>query len=241
MGAGIKGTSNSVSILGTEFARTSSQAQSLGQNVQSGSQDLADMGEAAEGTTVNLSTVARGISSVSSLGLGLTTLAGDFGLVNSQATKRMRTGLAMVTVIGEFARFINVSTVLTSGHAAVVALDTTTQQSNSIATIASSAAHKVYASACGIATAAENALNISHATFLALTGVGIAVIIAAAAAMAYFASQMNSATSSVQNFNSATAETPGRTKSIQRAGEAALTSSRGSHEDEAVLYRRGIE
>ncbi|MBT0160844.1 hypothetical protein G4O51_12765 [Candidatus Bathyarchaeota archaeon A05DMB-2] len=65
-------------------------------------------------------------------------------------------------------------------------------------------AQKVYAVACWIATAAQNALNISYATFLALTGVGIAVIVAAAAAMWYFTSQMNAATASVNQFNEAT-------------------------------------
>jgi hypothetical protein len=71
-------------------------------------------------------------------------------------------------------------------------------------------------------------LNISQATFLALTGVGIAVIIAAAAAVAYFASQMNSATTSVQNFNSAATNTTTNMTSISRAGEQAL-------------YRQGVE
>jgi len=79
-----------------------------------------------------------------------------------------------------------------------------------------------------IATVVQNALNISHATFLALTGVGIGVIIAAAAAMAYFASQMNAATSSVENFNAVAAETPARSKGIIRAGEE-------------EMYRRGVE
>jgi hypothetical protein len=44
-------------------------------------------------------------------------------------------------------------------------------------------AQKVYSAACWVATAESNALNISYRTFLALTGVGIAVIVAAAAAM----------------------------------------------------------
>ena len=92
----------------------------------------------------------------------------------------------------------------------------------------SAVAHGVYAAASWVATAAQNALNISYGTFLALTGVGIAVIVAAAAAMWSFANSMNAATSSVQNFNSAAAETPAHTRSIQRAGEA-------------ELYRRGIE
>ena len=78
------------------------------------------------------------------------------------------------------------------------------------------------------ATVARTALNISFATFLALTGVGIAVIVAAAAAMYGFANSMNSATASVQNFNASAADTPTRSRSITRAGE-----------DE--LYRRGVE
>jgi uncharacterized membrane protein YvbJ len=89
-------------------------------------------------------------------------------------------------------------------------------------------AQKIYTVACSIATAAQNALNISYATFLALTGVGIAVIVAAAAAMWYFSTQMNSATASVQSFNEAVAEAPTRTRSITRTGEE-------------ELYRRGVE
>jgi hypothetical protein len=103
-------------------------------------------------------------------------------------------------------------------------------------------AQKVYSAACWIATAAQNALNISYGTFLALTGVGIAVIIAAAAAMAYFTSNMNNATASVQNFNSTTAETPTHTRSIQRAGESVVTSgSRSGSYSDASFYRRGVE
>lgn len=83
-------------------------------------------------------------------------------------------------------------------------------------------AQKVYAAACWIATAAQNAFNISFAAGLALTGVGIGVIIAAAAAIAHFASQMNAATSSVRDYNTAMSESPGYTRSIQRAGEDEL-------------------
>ncbi|MGB9672229.1 MAG: hypothetical protein ACPLZY_03690, partial [Candidatus Norongarragalinales archaeon] len=64
--------------------------------------------------------------------------------------------------------------------------------------------------------------------FLALTGVGVAVIIAAAAAMWHFASQMNAAAASVQSFNEAAAELPEGSRSIRRAGEE-------------ELYRRGVE
>jgi hypothetical protein len=54
------------------------------------------------------------------------------------------------------------------------------------------------------------------------------VIIAAAAAVAYFASQMNAATASVQSFNEAAAELPEKSRSIRRAGEE-------------EFYRRGVE
>jgi hypothetical protein len=89
-------------------------------------------------------------------------------------------------------------------------------------------ATQVLSSVTSVATAVQNALNISYGTFLVLTGVGVAAVVAAAAAMAYFASQMNSATASVKGYNAVASETPTYSRSIQRAGE----------ED---LRRRGIE
>jgi hypothetical protein len=102
------------------------------------------------------------------------------------------------------------------------------QVAHKIALVATTAAHYIHAAGSWVATTAQNALNISYATFLALTGVGIAVIIAAAAAMWYFASSMNAAASSVTNFNGAAGNMPFSGRSIQRAGESELT-------------RRGIE
>jgi hypothetical protein len=87
---------------------------------------------------------------------------------------------------------------------------------------------QVFSSVTSVATAVQNALNISYGTFLALTGVGIAVVVAAAAAMAYFASQMNSATASVKEYNAAASETSTYSRGIQRAGEESL-------------MRRGVE
>jgi len=113
------------------------------------------------------------------------------------------------------------------------------QTANAIRLGASSAAHAVHAAAAWISTAAQNALNISYATFLALTGVGIAVIAAAAVAMFAFASSMNEATASVKSFNSVTVETPARIKNIQRSTSGIARSGQSS--DEYSLYRRGIE
>jgi hypothetical protein len=117
---------------------------------------------------------------------------------------------------------------MTTGHTAAVAIEGTTETATTGAVTASGIAHSIKTAITWVAVTAQNALNISHATFLALTGIGIGVIIAAGAAMAIFASQMNAATSSVQSFNAAAAETPSRGRNIQRAGES-------------DLYRRGVE
>lgn len=84
---------------------------------------------------------------------------------------------------------------------------------------------QVLTSVTSIATWVQNTLNISFATFLALTGVGIAVIIAAAAAMAHFSANLNAATSSMDRYNVAAGETVTHTRSITRAGEDELLRS----------------
>lgn len=127
-------------------------------------------------------------------------IAHQFGLLSDEQARVFNSSMMVVSVMGAFMR--------TSWGVAL--------------------AQKVYAAACWVATAAQNALNISYATFLALTGVGVAVIIAAAAAMWSFANSMNSATSSVQSFNEVAAELPTRSRSITRAGEE-------------EMYRRGVE
>jgi len=117
---------------------------------------------------------------------------------------------------------------MTTGHTAAVAIEGTTETATAGAVTASGIAQSIKTAITWAATAAQNALNISHATFLALTGVGIGIVIAAAAAMTYFASQMNAATASVKEYNTAAAETPEQTRGISRAGEQAM-------------YRRGVE
>jgi hypothetical protein len=215
--------SSSSAPVQASFSQIGVAATEMGANVEAAGTSFDDLGTHAEATTVKLSTVARGISSVSGLGLGLTTLATDFGLVDSQTTKYVRTILATITVVSEVARLISYSTILTTGHTASVALDTSTETASASASIASTVATNIKTAATWLATTAENALNISQATFLALTGIGIAVIIAAAAAVAYFASQMNNATASVNAYNSAATNTTTNMTSISRAGQQALS------------------
>jgi len=168
----------------------------------------------AESLAARVKSLGATLAGLGAAGTAIGYVANQFGLMNDAETRVFNSAMMVVTVMGMFLR--------TSTGLAV--------------------AQNVYSAACWVATAAQNALNISYGTFLALTGVGIAVIVAAAAAMWSFANSMNNATSSVQNFNTAAAETPTHTRSIQRAGESALTSgSRSGGSSDASFYRRGVE
>jgi hypothetical protein len=153
----------------------------------------------AEALSVRIRSIGSAIAGLGATATAIGHIAHQFGVLNDEQAKVFNSAMLVVTVMGMFMR--------TSIGVAV--------------------AQKVYSAACWIATAAQNALNISYATFLALTGVGIALIIAAAAAMWSFANSMNAATSSVEDYNSAVSETPTYTRSITRSGDEAL--------------RRGIE
>jgi len=148
----------------------------------------------AESLALRIKSLGAVMAGLGAAGTAIGHIAHEFGLLNDAQARVFNSAMMVVTVMGMFMR--------TSWGVAV--------------------AQKVYAAACWIASAAQSALNISFATFLALTGVGIAVIVAAAAAMWSFANSMNSATASVQNFNSAASEVPKGGRSIQRAGEMDL-------------------
>lgn len=154
----------------------------------------------AEALVAQVKSLGSAIAGLGATGTAVGYIANQFGLLSDEQARTFNSAMMVVTVMGMFMR--------TSAGVAV--------------------AQKVYAAATAVATAVQNSLNISFATFLALTGVGVAVIVAAAAAMLSFADSMNSATASVQNFNQAAAASPSHVRSIQRAGEA-------------ELYRRGVE
>jgi len=168
--------------------------------VNRASHEFARIQTDAEALSVRIKSLGAAIAGLGATGAAIGHIAHQFGLLNDEQARVFNSAMIVVSVMGMFMR--------TSWGVAV--------------------AQKVYAAACWIATAAQNALNISYATFLALTGVGIAVIVAAAAAMWSFANSMNSATASVQSFNKAAAEIPSHSRSITRAGEE-------------ELYRRGVE
>ena len=109
----------------------------------------------AESLATRVKNLGAAIAGIGATGTVIGHIAHEFGLLNDEQARVFNSAMMVVTVMGMFMR--------TSMGLAV--------------------AQKVYAAACWIATTAQNALNISHATFLALTGVGIAVIAAAAAAL----------------------------------------------------------
>jgi len=219
---------SSVESAEVTFGETGLSAVQMGEDVELSAGGFTQLSSEAAATTVSLRTVASGFSAVGHMGVAVSSLAGDFGLVDKESAKWVRTIMGVITLMGAFVRVQALLTTITTGHTASIALNTTAETSNASASIATTIAYKIKAAATWLAVSAQNALNISHATFLALTGVGIGVIIGAAAAMAYFASQMNAATSGIKDFNAAAEETPTRTRGIQRAGEEAM-------------YRRGVE
>jgi len=145
----------------------------------------------AESLTTRVKSLGSALAGIGATGVAIGHIAHQFGILSAEQARAFDSAMMVVSAMGLFMR--------TSWGVAV--------------------AQKVYAAACWIATAAQNALNISYATFLALTGVGIAVIVAAAAAMWHFASQMKAATASVKEYNAAVVETPGYARSIRRVGE----------------------
>jgi hypothetical protein len=154
----------------------------------------------AEALAARVKSLGSAVAGLGAAGTAVGYIASQFGLLNDAQARTFNSAMMVVSVMGMFMR--------TSAGVAV--------------------AQKIYAAATAVATAVQNSLNISFATFLALTGVGVAVIVAAAAAMMSFADSMNSATASVQGFNEAAAESSSHVRGIQRAGEA-------------DLYRCGVE
>jgi hypothetical protein len=225
MGENIRATSTGVQM---SFNQVGVAATEMDTNVRNASSSFTDMQAHAEATTISLTKVAGGIRETALMGSQLTSLAQDFGMIDSQSSKYIRTVLLMVQVVSSCAKMYNFLTVMTTGQTAAVAVQGATETATAGAVTASGSALSIKSAITSVATGIQNALNISQAIFLVLTGVGIGVIIAAAAAMAYFASQMNKATDSVNAYNSAASQTPTRTKSIIRAGEQSL-------------YRRGVE
>jgi hypothetical protein len=153
----------------------------------------------ADSLAVKIKNLGNALIGIGAAGTSIVYIANQFGILNDQQTKVASSCMMLVSTMGMVMR--------TSTGAAI--------------------AQKLYSAATAFATIVQNTLNISFATFLALTGVGIAVIVAAAAAMYSFANSMNTATSSVQAYNYATTDMNTQNKSIVRSGDSASLTRQG--------------
>ena len=161
-------------------------------------------------------------ASLRALALDVANLGGYFGILSNDVIKAVSVAFTLHRTVKSLASIIKLASAAQVAHNTATQVGVVWTAANASATNASSISQKIHAVASWIATAAQNALNISYATFLVLTGVGIGLVIAAAAAMAIFASQMNAATSSMKDYNAAASEMPEHTRSIHRAGEEEL-------------------
>jgi len=228
MGEGVRASTAGFNELTGASRETAAGMSEMGSQAREAASGMEELKTKAESTTVSIRTVASTLTTFAGLSTAVISLAGDLGIVDKESAKWARTMLSIITITSTWIRLKSYMTTITAAHTAATAVNTTVQSANASASIASAVAQKIHAAASWIATAAQNALNISYATFLALTGVGLAVIAAAAVAMWSFASSMNAATSSVKEYNAAVGETPTRTRGIIRAGEE-------------EMYRRGVE
>lgn len=212
-----------------EFQRVAADANQMGVSVEKSGASFQSMQTSAESCNHSLAQTAMVMAGIVSVGNSLVTLAANMGVLDNETAKYARTVVGLITVATALLRLKKYLTVETSANTAAVALNNTVQGANAGQSIITATAYKVKAAATWVATTAQNALNISYGTFLALTGVGLAVIAAATAAMWAFASSMNAATSSVNGFNEAGAGMNTTSRNIQRAGE------------DSFMLRRGIE
>lgn len=189
---------------------------------------MESVSNSAQRAGVSLRTTAMMFSVTAGAASGIIGLAVATGMLDKESAKYVHTALMVVTVVAALIRVKHYLNVVTAAHTVAESTDATVQTASASGSLLHTAALNIKTAATWVATTAQNALNISHATFLALTGVGIGVIIAAAAAMAYFASQMNNATSSVKAFNANSAQLPSSGRAVQRSGDM-------------NLYRQGVE
>ncbi len=211
--------------ISADATRMSSEVKAAGDSMATG---LKAASEHARETTVNMSRLATSISTIGYMSSYFLMLASDIGIADKESSKHVRTMIHMITVTSYIVRLKYYLMGVTKASTAAQTANATAVATNTAAQHGSSIAMKIRAAASLFAAKCQAVFNSQLAATLVLTGVGIATVIAAAAAMAYFASQTKSAADSVRDYNRAVEEAPTHTRSIRRAGE----------ED---LRRRGIE
>lgn len=163
-----------------------------------------------------------------------------FGLFDSQVGRAVSGVMSMVHFLTSLRAIVTATTTAQQAHNVAVGVQTTLMGASAAATAANTAATGIRAAVTAFAAKVQAVFNSQLAATLVMTGVGIALVLAAAAAMTYFASQTNAAADSMRNFNEEAKRTP---RSITRAGE--FTEERSprwqKRDEEESLRNRGIE
>jgi len=216
-------------LASAEFNRVGADATRMGSEVKASSTGFHEMSRAAEATTVSLRTTAMAFASIGMMGSMIVSVAEDFGMLDKEAAKQTRTFLNLITLIGAIIRVkhylatvtgmaasaqaahtaavtVNTgavagSTVAHAANTSAVVGSTTAKTANVGATISSTIAEKVHTAANIVSAKASWVLNAALAMKIALLTLGVGLVVATAAYMAWLASTTRDAAEAQMEYN----------------------------------------
>ena len=216
-------------LASAEFQRVGADATRMGSQVRESAAGFHEVQRASEATTVSLRTTAMAFVSIGMMGSMIVSVAEDFGVLDKAAAKQTRTFLHLITLVGAIIRVkhylatvtgaaasaqaahtaavaantgaVAGSTAAHTANATAVAGSTATKTANVGATISSAIAEKVHAAANMISAKATWVLNAALAMKVALLTLGMGLVIATAAYMAWLASTTRDAAEAQMEYN----------------------------------------
>ena len=216
-------------LASAEFQKVGADATRMGGEVKASATGFHEVQRASEATTVSLRTTAMAFASISMMGSMIVSVAEDFGVLDKEAAKQTRTFLHLITLIGAITRVKHYLATVTgaaasaqAAHTAAVAANTgavagstaahvantsavagstASKTANVGATISSTIAEKVHAAANILSAKATWVLNAALAMKVALLTLGVGLVIATAAYMAWLASTTRDAASAQMEYN----------------------------------------
>jgi len=169
--------------------------------VNRASHEFARVGADAETMAARVQRVGSTFAGLGAASMAVAGVGRQFGILSDEQSRWLSSMGSVITALGMFLR--------TSIGVAV--------------------AEKVYTIATTVAAKVTWVFNAALAMKIALLTLGVGLVVATAAYMAWLASTTREAASAIQDYNAALSETPIYTRSVRRAGE------------EEELRRRGIE
>jgi len=169
--------------------------------VNRASHEFARVGADANTMAARVQRAGSTFAGLGAASMAVASLGHQFGLLSGEQSRWLSSMGSIITALGMFLR--------TSFGVAV--------------------AEKVYTIATSVAAKVTWVFNAALAMKIALLTLGVGLVIATAAYMAWLASTTREAAGAIHDYNAALAETPASTRSIRRVGE------------EGELRRRGVE